>query len=471
MPGPAVRGTRVAAGGGEDWVAAEVGASALGGAVRLDGDLWIEPSGDAALRPLDDVGLAGRLPGAGSFRIRGFVPADAGGWADRLERAPRARRGGAVIELRGVVAIAGAAPLSLAVRRGEVVRLDGPAPVVSAVLDVIAGRRAPRAGEVVRRDAVPLVVRAGERMPAGVEASAVALWAALAGLGGRGASAVAAGVGDGDGARGDGAAAARGGAIAAPVWLIDGALDDDGAAAVAGRRRGGAGRRRGAGVDGGARPRPQRPRRHRRRRRAVGAAGGARGAARARARRRGPRDRALRGGVGRRHAGAGAGRADRGVGRAGRGGGRRPRGLLVSDRRRGVAASADLVRRRRHGAVAAAATWSATRAAAARAWPAMLRETGAPPRLRAAALVAGDVAAVALAAAVASVPAVWAWRLAAALAAAVAIVPALVVAAAIVAAGVTWAARRRAAARSVPSSRSGRRSRWCANVAPCSSRG
>lgn len=87
-----VRGLRVAAGGGEDWIVAELGASDLSGATILGGDVWIEPSAPVApgaLPPLDDTGLAGRVPGAGSWRVRGFVPAATAGWASALARIDR----------------------------------------------------------------------------------------------------------------------------------------------------------------------------------------------------------------------------------------------------------------------------------------------------------------------------------------------------------------------------------------------
>ncbi len=85
----AVRGVRVSAGAGEDWIAGEVGASDLTGALDLGPGLWIEPTSAEGGRPLDDVGLRGRVPGPGSWRLRGFVPAEAGGWAARLTRDPR----------------------------------------------------------------------------------------------------------------------------------------------------------------------------------------------------------------------------------------------------------------------------------------------------------------------------------------------------------------------------------------------
>lgn len=87
-----VRGARASTSGGEDWVVAEVGASELGGVVVLGGDLWIEPSAPVApgtLAPLDDAGLGGRLPAAGSWRVRGFVPSATGGWTDALARVTR----------------------------------------------------------------------------------------------------------------------------------------------------------------------------------------------------------------------------------------------------------------------------------------------------------------------------------------------------------------------------------------------
>ena len=85
----ALQGVRAAAGGGEDWLAAELGVSDLAGAVALGGELWIEPTEAEGGGPLDEVGLRGRVPGPGSWRLRGFVPADAGGWADRLTRSAR----------------------------------------------------------------------------------------------------------------------------------------------------------------------------------------------------------------------------------------------------------------------------------------------------------------------------------------------------------------------------------------------
>ena len=85
----AARGVRADAGAGEEWVAAELGVSDLAGGVDLGPGLWIEPTGADGGGPLDDVGLRGRLAGAGSWRLRGFVPAGTGGWADGLTRHPR----------------------------------------------------------------------------------------------------------------------------------------------------------------------------------------------------------------------------------------------------------------------------------------------------------------------------------------------------------------------------------------------
>jgi hypothetical protein len=86
----AVRGVRADAGGGEDYVAAELGISDLGRGVTLGDGLWIEPTDGAGGGPLDGVGLSGRLPGPGGWRVRGFVGKDAGGWAARLTRVARA---------------------------------------------------------------------------------------------------------------------------------------------------------------------------------------------------------------------------------------------------------------------------------------------------------------------------------------------------------------------------------------------
>ena len=86
----ALRGVRAAAGGGEDWLAAELGVSDLAGAIALGGELWIEPTEAEGGGPLDDVGLRGRVPGPGSWRVRGFVPAAEEGWAAGLTRSRRA---------------------------------------------------------------------------------------------------------------------------------------------------------------------------------------------------------------------------------------------------------------------------------------------------------------------------------------------------------------------------------------------
>lgn len=85
----AARGVRADAGGGEDWVAAELGVSDLAGALDLGPDLWLEPTDAEGGGALDDVGLRGRVPAPGSWRLRGFVPATARGWAAHLTRHPR----------------------------------------------------------------------------------------------------------------------------------------------------------------------------------------------------------------------------------------------------------------------------------------------------------------------------------------------------------------------------------------------
>lgn len=86
----AVHGVRATAGGGEDWIAAELGVSELAGALGLGDALWIEPTGGDGGGPLDDIGLRGRVPGPGAWRLRGFVPAAARGWTDGLARRERA---------------------------------------------------------------------------------------------------------------------------------------------------------------------------------------------------------------------------------------------------------------------------------------------------------------------------------------------------------------------------------------------
>ncbi|MBP6848932.1 MAG: hypothetical protein KA201_34540 [Kofleriaceae bacterium] len=89
IPADAViaRGVRAPAGGGEDWVVAELGASELAALPRrLDGAVWLEPSGavDGVIR-LDDP----TVDWPGSWRVRGFVAVDAAGWAGALRRIAR----------------------------------------------------------------------------------------------------------------------------------------------------------------------------------------------------------------------------------------------------------------------------------------------------------------------------------------------------------------------------------------------
>ena len=81
------RGVRAASGGGEDWIVAELGASDLAALpVPLDGALWLEPSGaTGGVIRLDAPVVAA----PGSWRVRGFVAADAAGWAGGLRRIAR----------------------------------------------------------------------------------------------------------------------------------------------------------------------------------------------------------------------------------------------------------------------------------------------------------------------------------------------------------------------------------------------
>lgn len=145
-----------------------------------------------------------------------------------------------MIELRELVAAPGLAPVTASVRVGEVVRLDGPPAAARAVLEVLAGRRAALAGEVRWRDprGRAVLVRAGERLPSGLEpAAARALWCELAG-GAGGPRAHVGGVGEAA------AAAARGFGVAPAVWLIDGPREPGVEAVVAAADdevRGGAG--------------------------------------------------------------------------------------------------------------------------------------------------------------------------------------------------------------------------------------
>lgn len=123
-----------------------------------------------------------------------------------------------MIDLREVVVAPGAAPLTATIRAGEVVRVEGPH--ASAFCDVLAGRRAPLAGEVIRRRAQSAIrLHASDRLP-GDPGDALRLFAALAG-----ASAPDARVADAASAPGDEARAiARARVAAPPLWIVDGAL-------------------------------------------------------------------------------------------------------------------------------------------------------------------------------------------------------------------------------------------------------
>lgn len=342
-----------------------------------------------------------------------------------------------MIDLRGLVAVAGQAPLTGSVRVGEVVRLDGPPALARAVLEVIAGRRAPLAGEVGWRDPAGrgVLIRAGEALPPGIDAgAATTLWRALVGGDPRGGSRRSAASRRVDGPRGSGVAAAARGLGGGPtLWLIDGALATDVAAVVATadeQVRGG---------DGALLWTAAAARGPADRVIVVAAAGADRVAAEA-------------GGAGASAAGAGAGvstgvatgaatAAARRLGWSAEltrasaalirfaGGVAASRGALATaavsalglalvaavvathegfwfdeGRRAGLAWLARLAAL---GAAGVAAVAAATRAAVGQAWPAMLRETGAARWLQRLALGLGDAAGAAPTAAIAAWPALW----------------------------------------------------------------
>lgn len=299
-----------------------------------------------------------------------------------------------MIELRGVVASVGQAPLSARVRVGEVVRLEGDAAAATALLEVLSGRRTAQAGEVVWREpaARGVLVRAGEALPPAVDGAAAArLWSTFAG--GEPTRRAVRDPGD----RGRGVPA---------VWLVDGPLGPARAGwrgAIEDEVRGGRGAlvttEPGGQVD-----------------RAIALVAGepAPGA---------PPPPAVAGLARRRVARALAGFAGEVAG------GRTTAALAAvmalalalaaavvathegfwfeDGSRRGLAWVARLAAT---GAALVLPLVAATRAAVGRAWPAMLRETRAPRSAIALALVTGDVAAVAPAAAVAAWPTVWAGR-------------------------------------------------------------
>ncbi len=332
-----------------------------------------------------------------------------------------------MIELRGVVAVAGMRPVSAVVRAGEVVRIEGPAAAVSALMEVMAGRRTACAGEIVRRregggGAPAVLVRRGERMVGGVEPeAALALWAALAGGqwvedGGERESVTASGTAEekekekersaGSGVGGVWAAR-RGRALRVPLWLVDGGLEPAVEAAI---ERAAEDVRAGAGV-------------------MMWTAGAGRervdrvivvevGAGRAMARAAGPartRSAVPWRAIGRFAAAAVISPGATAIGAIA--------AAWLALAAATVAAhegfwfaeggSAALERVATIGAVGAsvaAAVAAAARAAAAPGWPAMLRETEASAAARTLALIAGDVGGAVLTSAVAAMPAVWAMR-------------------------------------------------------------
>jgi hypothetical protein len=316
-----------------------------------------------------------------------------------------------VIELRGLVASAGQAPLTAAIRVGEVVRLDGDPAATRAVIEVIAGRRAAIAGAVRwrDRDGRGVVIRAGEALPPGIDGeAAAALWGALSGGRGR-ARAVGAGEA--------GAAARRGFGAAPVVWLVDGAVEEGAEAVVAAADedvRGGSGALAWTAAAGRGRAD-----------RAILVEAVAPSAARPTGQARAGGDEAAIGGARRvgDRARAAVAIARFAIAAAG------SRGALATGAVAALwlaitaavlavheghwflegsrAGLAWIARLAGLGAAAIAASSAATRAAVARAWLAMLRETGASPAARLAALAAGDIAGAVPAALVAACPAVW----------------------------------------------------------------
>jgi hypothetical protein len=74
----------------EDWVVAAIGVADDGADVELSGELFIEPysSGEAGRR-LDELALRARVPGTGTWLVRGFVPAGAAWTAPLVRSEPR----------------------------------------------------------------------------------------------------------------------------------------------------------------------------------------------------------------------------------------------------------------------------------------------------------------------------------------------------------------------------------------------
>jgi hypothetical protein len=123
-----------------------------------------------------------------------------------------------LIDLREVVLAPGAAPLSATIRAGEVIRIDGPH--ASALCEVLAGRRAPLAGRVIRRGAgTPILVHADDRLP-GEAADALRLFATLAGTV-PDETRIADAAAHGEQAR----AIARASLVRTALWIVDGPLE------------------------------------------------------------------------------------------------------------------------------------------------------------------------------------------------------------------------------------------------------
>ncbi len=340
----------------------------------------------------------------------------------------------ASVELHDVIAAKGMAPLSGRLRSGEVVRIDGPRHAVSALLDVIAGRRAPRSGRLETRGGARILVRDGERTAAGVETGdAIAMWVALASPT-RGPRTC------GDTAAED--PAARGLDVASPVWIVDGALAPGAErivqrAAEAVRTGDGlmvwTGASRSAGNDRvivvelddhASRPRSRAPTAARRGERARAAHWPWRAALRFAAAAATARSALAVAAVVTLWIAACAATVAA------------HEGFWYAP---GSAGALDVVARlSAMGAIAIAATAAAARAAAAAAWPAMLRETGASSTARALVLLAGDAGGAAFPALVAALPAMWARDSLAAIASLLATIAAAAAAATITRAARMW---------------------------------
>jgi hypothetical protein len=263
-----------------------------------------------------------------------------------------------------------------------------------AQLDVIAGRLRQFAGEVVRDDATAVcLVRAGDCLPPGIEPrAALALWASLAADAPPAADATR--------------ASARGRSSARMVWLAGTGLDNADEAIV---QRAAEDVRAGAGAmiwaSGAGRERADRVLVV-----ATSSVPSSRGEAR-RARRAGRRTSNRRA-IGRFALAAAASRGALALAAIA--------GLWLAACAAAVAAHEDfwfelgsaraldqLARLAAIGVAIACATTTATRCAAARSWPAMLRETGATPPVRWTALVSADLGGAVAAGAVAALPALW----------------------------------------------------------------